>query len=451
MEQFSNSGTAVLNNGGTLTSGATSVVVTSEVNIPSTGTFRVLIESEIIKVTAVSSHTWTIVRGDGGTSAASHADGLTAYVIVTKQAVDALVSIQAAGSEVSNRRVLNIIGAKVADNSGNACCDITITPVRTTSNSGTIDMSVSSWVTRTLDGTNASTTLSNVANDQEFTLELVQDSTGGRSWTPFSGITWITPGSIAPTIATGISCTTLLQFKQIASNTYIGWHLATQADYAQTVLATSGLVSYWKLDESGGTSAADSKGSNTGTYTGGFTLSQPCLVPLKSAVAFNGSTGYVTVATASNLVATTGLSVECWYKPSTLGAANSNLRLVTKTDYELIVGTSTGANSVAWQCKISGSFQLLTPPAFVFAGEWAHLVGTFDGTTMSLYINGFLAASATHSGTLSASATALNIARLPDNSHYTDASFAHVAMYNTALSAATILNHYNTGAKTPPF
>lgn len=125
MEQFANVGQAVLNNGTTLTSSATSTVVSTRVNIPSSGTFRILIDTEIIKVTAVSGTTWTIVRGDGGSTAASHTDGTTIYVIVTAEALNALVSIQNSDTEVSTRRVLDFDGHfAVTDDSGNARCKI---------------------------------------------------------------------------------------------------------------------------------------------------------------------------------------------------------------------------------------------------------------------------------------------------------------------------------------
>lgn len=124
MEQFSNFGQAILNNGSTLTSGATSTVVSGATNVPSSGTFRAIIESEIIWITAVSGSTWTISRGQEGTTAVSHADGTIVYVILTKAAIDALVSVQTNGTETSNRRVLNIIGGTVVDNSGSGRADI---------------------------------------------------------------------------------------------------------------------------------------------------------------------------------------------------------------------------------------------------------------------------------------------------------------------------------------
>ena len=69
----------------------------------------------------------------------------TVTLIVTKEAVDALVSIQAAGTETSNRRVLNFIGATVADNSGSNRCDITIPPSQTLEATWTAPPSTGSW------------------------------------------------------------------------------------------------------------------------------------------------------------------------------------------------------------------------------------------------------------------------------------------------------------------
>lgn len=125
MEQYANKPQTTLSAAITGT-GSTSCTVTSGATFPSSGTFRVLIDTEIIKVTGVSGTTWTIARGDGGTTAATHGNGSTIYGIVTKESLDALVSILGNGTEVSNRRVLNIIGGYVADNSGSSRADIDV-------------------------------------------------------------------------------------------------------------------------------------------------------------------------------------------------------------------------------------------------------------------------------------------------------------------------------------
>ena len=60
--------------------------------------------------------------------------------------------------------------------------------------------------------------------------------------------------------------------------------------YAETILAEAGLVSFWKLAETSGTAAADSKGSNAGVYTGSPTLNvAPLVTGGDKAVTFSGS------------------------------------------------------------------------------------------------------------------------------------------------------------------
>lgn len=53
----------------------TSLVVTDNTKVSSTGTFFILIDDELMRVTAVSGSTLTVVRGVGGTTAASHTSG----------------------------------------------------------------------------------------------------------------------------------------------------------------------------------------------------------------------------------------------------------------------------------------------------------------------------------------------------------------------------------------
>lgn len=124
MEQFANNAFALLSAAISSTT-ATSLTVVSGTAFPAAGNFRILIDTEILKVTAISGTTWTVARGDGGTVAATHASGATVVAIITKQALDALVTVQASGTETSNRRVLNFVGATVADDPTNGRANIT--------------------------------------------------------------------------------------------------------------------------------------------------------------------------------------------------------------------------------------------------------------------------------------------------------------------------------------
>ena len=51
------------------------------------------------------------------------------------------------------------------------------------------------------------------------------------------------------------------------------------ADYDPLILDEPALVGYWKLDETGGTVAADALGRNPGTFCGGVQLGQATWTP----------------------------------------------------------------------------------------------------------------------------------------------------------------------------
>ncbi len=65
------------------TTGATSCTVTSATAFPASGTFRVLVDSELMSVTGVSGTTFTIVRGIEGSTAATHSNGATVSQVIT--------------------------------------------------------------------------------------------------------------------------------------------------------------------------------------------------------------------------------------------------------------------------------------------------------------------------------------------------------------------------------
>lgn len=88
---------------GAITDSATTVTV-SDANgsgYPLLGDFRILVESEVMHVTALSGNDLTVVRGVDGTSAASHSDGVVINPIITQEGFDAFLDHIQVGS--SNR------------------------------------------------------------------------------------------------------------------------------------------------------------------------------------------------------------------------------------------------------------------------------------------------------------------------------------------------------------
>lgn len=84
-EKFANSIATTLN--GSINNSVTSVVVTDGSTFP-TDSFRVVCESEIMYCTSRSSNTLTVIRGQEGTTGASHANSTPINHVVTKGSLD---------------------------------------------------------------------------------------------------------------------------------------------------------------------------------------------------------------------------------------------------------------------------------------------------------------------------------------------------------------------------
>jgi hypothetical protein len=84
-EQYANNAQSTLT--AALTAGATSLSVASAGSFPSSGNFRLLIDQEILLVTAVSGNTFTVSRGQEGTTAAGHANGAYVTHVLTAAAL----------------------------------------------------------------------------------------------------------------------------------------------------------------------------------------------------------------------------------------------------------------------------------------------------------------------------------------------------------------------------
>lgn len=67
------------------------VSVASAASFPTDGNFRIIIDSEILKVTAVSGNDFTATRAQAGTSIASHSSGATVRLIITDESLRQLI------------------------------------------------------------------------------------------------------------------------------------------------------------------------------------------------------------------------------------------------------------------------------------------------------------------------------------------------------------------------
>ena len=81
IEKFTTLATTTLN--GAIDASQTTLVVASASKFPTSGNFSLMIGSEIMKVTGVSGTTFTVARGQEGTTGASHSNGDTVVGAIT--------------------------------------------------------------------------------------------------------------------------------------------------------------------------------------------------------------------------------------------------------------------------------------------------------------------------------------------------------------------------------
>jgi hypothetical protein len=89
MEKFTTGGITTLD--GAISDSQTTLVVTSATPFPTAGVFRIKIDSEIMKVTGVSGTTFTIVRGQEGTTGATHSDDADVKEVMTAASLQAIL------------------------------------------------------------------------------------------------------------------------------------------------------------------------------------------------------------------------------------------------------------------------------------------------------------------------------------------------------------------------
>ncbi len=219
------------------------------------------------------------------------------------------------------------------------------------------------------------------------------------------------------------------------------------SNYSAIILAESSLVSYWQLGDST-TTATDSKDSNPGTYSGSYTQSVTGIPGAGGTTAVNfNTTGKVAAGNPTNLQLSAPLTLEAWVK----APIGDNDPIVVKYDggsgfhgYGMRYGGTTTLHLDFW---CGGAW--FTSTGTMAINTYHHVVCTLSGTTATMYIDGAQDKQGTVSVSLSTTAAiAIGHNNTGDNSN---AIIGQVAIYNTALSGASVLAHYNAGIAAPTF
>jgi len=206
---------------------------------------------------------------------------------------------------------------------------------------------------------------------------------------------------------------------------------------------TTGLIGHWRLDDTSGTTAADSSGNGlTGAITGNPVKGGAGQVG--AAFDFDGN-DYISMGNPAALQLTGSMTLSAWVR---IDAPLSGS--------PVIVNKRGDSTDQGWALRANGAGPLEFIVAYSASGyaarkssttlavnTWYQVVGVYNASaqTMDVYINGVLDNGAS-AGTIPSaqrnSGQNVNIARQPTNANFWNGAIDDVRVYNRALSAADI-------------
>jgi concanavalin A-like lectin/glucanase superfamily protein len=222
---------------------------------------------------------------------------------------------------------------------------------------------------------------------------------------------------------------------------------AALAGYRDEVLADAP-GAYWRLGEASGTTAADDTGHASGTYVGGVVLGRPGALAGDSntAAAFDGSNDTVSVPHVAALSASTGLTLEAWVKPSSLSSTTGIAR--KGNGYQLRVNSSGAVKFYLW--KGGSRIDMQTGAGIVAVNRYSHVVATWDGANVRIYVDNVLSLTRALAGPIDVSAERLFIGSEKGTGSFFAGTVDEVAVYTHALSAARVAAHFQAAATAAP-
>lgn len=162
-------------------------------------------------------------------------------------------------------------------------------------------------------------------------------------------------------------------------------------------------VYHWTLDESQGTVAHELFGGTAGVLQGGAQWA-PGAGHHQGACRFDGVDDRIILGPCDITTGNGGFGVSIWVRPDFVTAMDRTL--VAKTVGPAVqdhIWSLTFVNASALRFRLRTgptTTTLSTPPSSIFSGVWYHVVGTFDGTAMRIYLNGALMAETLASGNM---------------------------------------------------
>jgi Concanavalin A-like lectin/glucanases superfamily len=213
--------------------------------------------------------------------------------------------------------------------------------------------------------------------------------------------------------------------------------------YRDIILAETGLLNYWRLGEASGT-FADSKGTATGTLTGGGTYGQAGAIngDLDKAFLLNGTTGFITAAMPASTPGDT-FSIEFWIKRTATGGTSSRcFDRNPSADAQVFVN---GVTADHWRIADQATSDIAESTTTLDT-NWHHLVWTKAAGTNVMWQDGVDVTGTVTNHTIAGATGTLVIGAIRSGgSDFLNATLDEYAYYSVALTKQQVQRHYLNG------
>jgi hypothetical protein len=211
----------------------------------------------------------------------------------------------------------------------------------------------------------------------------------------------------------------------------------------------SNYLGVWHLPKAGGLTAKDSTADgNNGTITGASGIQGV----IDGGASFNGSGQFIDVGNGSSLQITgTSLTIEAWIKTSESNPAPWERILAKETPgntdpflaYGLIRHSGTNLLNLGIATGGAGTGVGLDSHSSLTMGAWTHVVGSYDGSTLRIFMNGVLDNQTAATGNITSTNQDVVLgADTASNIEYFNGSMDEVRLSNVARSSGWVATEY---------
>ena len=221
-----------------------------------------------------------------------------------------------------------------------------------------------------------------------------------------------------------------------------------------TLVAADAPSDLWPLADSG-TIARDTRGSADGQYARAghaLTADGPLSGEVDISSRFDGAADAVAAAGAPDVFSgARAHTVELWVRPQTVDARYRYLfsREFTTAAGRQGTGVWLQSRGIGFERYRDGVGVSITIASGLPQGTWSHVVASFDGTTMRLFVNGVQVGSKATAAPLVAGGTLELGAGAGGASGYLAGDLDEVALYDRAVTRSHVAAHNNAARSLP--